>query len=269
MKSIIYLIAILAIAAGGWFSYGVMNDFAALKEKRVALYEQNTTSKTIAKKAKKEAAEMAAKRDKAKEALFAVGEDGNAVKSNYKLSKRQEATLKKKIARLVEKIKAAKQLEGGVDDGTDELGEGVSVEDIPKIIEKLEADLEATSKKLEETEALSAAAKKRIVSSKDQVKQIRERVVKRAAHISANRFQGRITAVNHDWGFAIVRVPSGMPINEASKLIIKRGDSYIGKLKVTSIERGRIITDVDYKSMKAGLVAQPGDTVILEKPLTN
>ena len=34
---------------------------------------------------------------------------------------------------------------------------------------------------------------------------------------------------------------------------------------INAIEGGRIVADVDYKSMSAGMVVQPGDSVVLAK----
>jgi hypothetical protein len=52
-------------------------------------------------------------------------------------------------------------------------------------------------------------------------------------------------------------------------LIVKRGADFIGKVNINAIEGKRIIADIDYRSMKPGMVVQAGDSVILAKPVTN
>ena len=54
-----------------------------------------------------------------------------------------------------------------------------------------------------------------------------------------------------------------------SQLMVKRGMSYIGNLSINAIEGRRVIADIDYRSMRSGMVVQPGDHVILIKPATN
>jgi len=64
-------------------------------------------------------------------------------------------------------------------------------------------------------------------------------------------------------------VPDNMPVDNTTKLIVKRGATLIGKLSINAIEGKRVIADIDYPSMTAGMVVQPGDAVILAKPVTN
>jgi len=40
-------------------------------------------------------------------------------------------------------------------------------------------------------------------------------------------------------------------------------------LKINSIEGSRVVADIDYRSLKSGMVVQPGDSVIPAKPATN
>ena len=268
MKAILYVIAIAAIGAGGWFSYDSMSKFKKLKADREDLDTENTNRKASIASTKKDAATMEASRDAAKTKRNDNDAALDTAKSNLRLSKREATTWKQKIATQDEKIQQVEDLIASIKKSFKELGP-VELDQIPGLVKKLEDDLKGANKKLEELQSLTDAADKRVASNNAQIKDLNDRLTKRAKRIAGNSAEGKITAINHDWGFAIVNVPSNMPVEETSKLMIKRGASFIGHLKINAIEGTRIVADVDYKSMSPGMVAQPGDTVVLAKPVTN
>jgi len=268
MKAILYVIAIAAIGAGGWFSYASMTKFTQLKADREELDKNNTNRKASIKTTKDDAADMEGERDKAKTKLADTEAELESAVSNVKLSKREAATWKSKIAEQDEKLEEVQALIAGIKKAFKELGD-IQLDQVPGLVKKLEDDLKEGNRKLEELQSLAGAADKRVVTNNAQIKGLSERITKRAKRIAGNSAEGKITAINHDWGFAIVNVPSNMPVNEASKLMIKRGATFIGNLRINAIEGTRIVADVDYKSMSPGMVAQPGDVVVLAKPVTN
>ena len=271
MKVIFYILAIVAIAAGGWFSYETMNKFTKLKGDRETLHEANENRKAAIRTKKKDAKAMEGQRDAAKKKLAETEANRDNTESNLKLAKREAATWQSKIDEQKEKIEGFAKTKAEIQKQFKEMFQDRNVElnEIPGLVKKLEDDLKKSNRKLEELQSLTEAADKRVASNNAQIKDLTERMVKRAERIRANALEGTITAVNHDWGFAVVRVPGKMPINEASKLIVKRGNTFVGRLKINAIEAGRIVTDIEYKSMTPGMVVQPGDAVVLAKPVTN
>ncbi|MBT8044303.1 MAG: hypothetical protein KJO79_05070 [Verrucomicrobiae bacterium] len=269
MKALLYVIAIAAIGAGGWFSYQTMEKFTKLKEDRLELDKNNENRKASIVDTKKEAKAMEAERDKAKAKLAETEADLENAESNVKLSKREAATWKSKIAEQDEKLDSVQKLITSIKKAFSELGPDVQLDQVPGLVKKLEDDLKEANRKLEELQSLTGAADKRVAANNAQIQELTDRITKRAKRIAGNSAEGTITAINHDWGFAIVNIPNNMPVNETSKLIIKRGASFIGNLKINAIEGARIVADVDYKSMTPGMVAQPGDVVVLAKPVTN
>ncbi|MBT8036327.1 MAG: hypothetical protein KJO21_02165 [Verrucomicrobiae bacterium] len=268
MKALLYVIAIAAIGAAGWFSYDTMNQFNQLKEERIELDTNNENRKATIKTTKAEAKQREAERNAAKELRDDTTADLEVKEKNLKLSKREAATWNSKIAEQQEELDGIKNVIQSIKDAFKELGD-VRLDQIPGLVKKLENDLKESNRKWEELQLLGDAADKRLTIKNQQLKDIRQRMAKRAANIKGNSAEGQITAINHDWGFAIVKVPSNMPVDETSKLMIKRGASFIGNLRINAIEGSRIVADVDYKSMVPGMVAQPGDSVVLAKPVTN
>jgi len=270
MKAILYLVAIVAIAAAGWFSYDSMSKFQNLQDARKQLDTENETRKANITKTKADAVSMEGERDTAKKLLAETEASRDNVKNNFQLAKKEAASWSSKIAEQKEQLDKIKNLTIQIKKTFEEqLGGDVELNQIPGLVKKLEDDLKKANKSLEELETNVKVAKSRVSSSETQIQDLNQRIAKRASRIKGNSAEGRITAVNHDWGFVTISVPSNMPVTSASKLIIKRGSTYIGNLKINAIEGGRIIADIDYKSMTPGMVTQPGDAVVLRKPATN
>lgn len=271
MKALLYVIAIVAIAAGGWFSYETMNKFTDLKKNRETLHEENENRKANIRTKKKEAKDMEGARDAAKKKLAETEASRDNTESNLKLAKREAATWQSKIDEQKEKIEGYARTKAAIQKQFKDQfnGRNIELSEIPELMKKLEEDLKKANRKLEELQSLTEAAGKRVAGNNSQIDELQTRMRKRAERIRANSLQGSITAVNHDWGFAVVSVPKKMPINDASQLIVKRGNTFVGRLKINAIEGSRIMTDVDYKSMTPGMVVQPGDAVVLAKPVTN
>jgi len=269
MKVLLYVVAIVAILAGGWFSYGTMQKFAKLQDDRIELDKQNKTRSAFIVKTKKEAKVMETERDAAKTAHAETMANLDTVEGNIKLSKREASGWESKIAAQDEQLKKNLELMMSIKDAFKELGGDIEISEVPALVKRLEDELKDKNRKLEELQALSEVANKRVEANNIVINDLSDRIEKRAKRIASNDAEGMITAVNHDWGFAIVSIPSNMIVDEGSKLLIKRGTGLIGKLDVNAIEGGRIVADVDYQSMTAGMVVQPGDTVMLAKPLAN
>lgn len=269
MKALLYVIAIAAIGAGAWFSYQTMETFTKLKSDREELAENNERRKVSIKKKEDEAVDMEAQQTAARKKRVQTEADLDTAKSNVSLAKREAATWKNKIAEQKEKLENNQNLIDEIKKAfKDELGDNVDLGQIPGLVKQLEDDVKKANKKLEELTTYREAAEKRVANNSSRIQELGKREAKRAANMRANALSGTVTAVNHDWGFALIRIPSGMPVTDVSELIVKRGNTYVGRLDVNAVEGTRIVTDVDYKSMSRGLVVQPGDSVILAKPVT-
>lgn len=268
MKAILYVIAIAAIGAGGWFSYETKSKFETRKADREELHDQNEKRKAYIAETKKKAKDMEGQRDKAKSRLAEAEEGLKTAESNVKLAKKEAAAWNTKLNGQREKLEEIQNLIAEIKKTFAKEGM-VDLDQVPAFVKKLEDDLKQANKKLEELQALTENAEGRVARNNQQIKDLNTRMAKRAARLKGNSAQGRITAVNHDWGFVTLQIPKDMPVSAESKLIVKRGNSYVGSLNINAIEGKRIIADIDYKEMKPGMVVQPGDSVVLAKPVTN
>ena len=268
MKVILYILVIVAVLAGSFFSYSAMKKFEHLKQTREELDADNVNRRAKIKTAKKEAKDMEGQLKRARSEYDDAEAGRDNAQANLKLSKKEAGTWKSKIAGQQEKLDENNDLIKQIEKAFEGLG-AVNLDQIPALVQKLEDDLKASKKKLEELNALSEAGRARVAANNEQIGDMDSRLAKRAARIQGNAAQGRVTAVNHDWGFVTIQVPSNMPIDSDSKLMIKRGMTYIGNLNINAVEGQRVVADIDYKSMTPGMVVQPGDHVILAKPVTH
>ena len=271
MKAILYIVAIVAIAAGGWFSYDSKTKFTDLKKSREALHTENENRKALIRTKKKEAKDMEGQLQAAKEKRVNTEAELDNKKSSLSLAKGEAASWQSKIDEQQEQLDGYAKTKKEIQDKFKEQlgGRKVAMVEIPGLVKKLEDDLRTADRKLEELQSLTDAAGKRVASNNAAISDLDARMIKRAERIRANALQGVITAVNHDWGFAVVSVPKKMPIDDTSQLIVMRGNSFVGRLKINAIEAGSVVVDVLYKTMTPGMVVQPGDAVVLEKPITN
>lgn len=269
MKNILYIVAIVASLAGAWFSYDFKSEFETLRTQREELDGKNENRKASIKALRKEYKQIIPRIKLVKTMLSDANAGVDNAKSKLNLTKEEVSQWKGKIAATQVKLDESEKYIQKVKAMFSESEGDVSIEEIPALVQKLEDDVKEINKKLEEMQTLVEAANSRVVSDDELIKDLETRLSKRAANIRGNASRGRITAVNHDWGFVTVEVPGSMKIAPSTKLMVMRGGSYIGNLKINSIEGRRVVADIDYRSMKSGMVVQSGDFVIRVKPATN
>ena len=74
--------------------------------------------------------------------------------------------------------------------------------------------------------------------------------------------EGEVMAVNQGWNFVVISIGDRQGATANSELIIKRGDSMIGKVRITSVEPSTSIADILPDSVSKGQRVMPGDRVI-------
>jgi len=269
MKVVLYLVAILIILTGSWFSFSTMSKFNSLQDERKELEGQNLTRNAYIIKTKKEAKDMEAERDQVKEALVEAQAELDNVEAKIKLGKRESSNWSSKIAEQDRKLKQTQEVIANIKKAFEELGGDIELTQVPALVEQLENDVKKANRDFEEQQIIAESVEKKLSSNQQQIAELNDRIQKRKLRIAGNKAEGRITAADHNWGFAVINVPDNMPVDETTKLIVKRGAHFIGKVSINAIEGKRIIADIDYRSMKPGMVVQAGDAGVLAKPLAN
>lgn len=76
---------------------------------------------------------------------------------------------------------------------------------------------------------------------------------------------GTVSVVNHEYGFAVVNLGRNHGVSEDTRLIVKRGPQFIGRLNIVRIEATRTFADLD---LRTGAQVMAGDDVIFESAAT-
>jgi hypothetical protein len=142
---------------------------------------------------------------------------------------------------------------------------GVTLDELPARIEEMKQELADAQKKEKELTLTVAAMTKRVEKNETTIDTFSQRQAERGRGIALNGTEGTITAVNQDWGFAVINIGKNQGVSADSELIVKRGADVVGKLNIVSIEPRLTVADIRMDTLKKGARILPGDRVIFEK----
>jgi len=77
-----------------------------------------------------------------------------------------------------------------------------------------------------------------------------------------NGLEGEVLAVNAGWNFVVLSIGDRQGAVTNAEMILKRGGSEIGKVRITSVEPSTSVADIVPGSLARGVRVQPGDRVI-------
>ncbi len=146
----------------------------------------------------------------------------------------------------------------------DKLGEFGTPEELQAKIDGLKKETEDQAKQLEVAEKELQVTNAVVADNEKTIGRFREQQTQRDKTITLGTREGLITAVNPDWAFVVVNMGKSQGVNTDSRLLVKRGSSLVGKLKIIQIENNLTIADIDAKSIKEANGIQPGDQVIFD-----
>jgi cell shape-determining protein MreC len=68
--------------------------------------------------------------------------------------------------------------------------------------------------------------------------------------------------VDRNWNFVVLDLGNRNGINNNATMIVQRGGSMVGRVRITSVEPSQSVADIIPNSVPAGVTVQPGDTVV-------
>jgi hypothetical protein len=74
--------------------------------------------------------------------------------------------------------------------------------------------------------------------------------------------RGTVLAVNQAYNFVVLNLGGRQGVEPNSEMLVLRGGSFIGKIRISSVEPATAIGDIITSSLARGVQVQPGDTVI-------
>jgi hypothetical protein len=85
---------------------------------------------------------------------------------------------------------------------------------------------------------------------------------KRRAASTRPGVRGTVLAVNHAYNFVVLNLGGRQGVEANTEMIVLRGGTPIGRIRVSSVEPATAIGDIITSSLPRGVQVQPGDTVI-------
>ncbi len=127
----------------------------------------------------------------------------------------------------------------------------------------LETQLEDTRRQLD-----TAEREKQLLSEKIQRTEVRgaEAPRQRVARAPKPGVRGTVLAVNQAYNFVVLNLGGRQGVEANTEMLVMRGGTLIGKIRVSSVEPATAIGDILTNSLARGVQVQPGDIVIYAGP---
>jgi outer membrane murein-binding lipoprotein Lpp len=204
---------------------------------------------------KAEAAEKATQDElaKANAALDSTKSQLATVQASLDTANTQIATDKSTIDDLNKKIAAMPTTTG-----TSSVAVMITQEQFDKVTNQLK-DAQAQVAELDQVKNTLTSKVKDAESRADDLE---KEVDRYKNHIVKNGLEGEVLAVNQGWSFVVLSIGDRQGAVTNAELILKRGDSQIGKVRITSVEPSTSVADIIPGSLARGVRVQPGDRVI-------
>lgn len=253
MAKILLIVAIVVSAATAVL--GFMNQ-SSFKETKQALEETEGSLKTaktsLADTTKKltdaetQLTTLEADKEQLSSEITAANEAATKAKADATAAASQVAEQKNQIEDLNAEVERLNGLVANAGPG----------QPVPQQDDGRTAELEAMVAKLEQ-DLTAAKAEKEVYVQKE---------TERKKTIMKQGLEGQVLAVNPAWNFVVLSIGDRQGVVNNAELLLKRGNEFLGKVRVTSVEPSTSIADIVANSLPAGVSVQPGDSVIYQAP---
>jgi hypothetical protein len=143
----------------------------------------------------------------------------------------------------------------------DEKQPGTANPGAPSALE-LQAQLDDARQQLDNAEREKSLLSEKIQAVREKSSQLEDE--KKRPAIARNKVgvRGTILAVNQAYNFVVLNLGGRNGVEPHSEMLIVRDGTYIGKIRISSVEPATAIGDIIGSSLARGVQVQPGDIVI-------
>lgn len=131
---------------------------------------------------------------------------------------------------------------------------------------ELQAQLDEARRLLDAAEREKAFLSDRLNNTQSRSTQLQQEVGQRRAERGENSarlgIRGTILAVNQVYNFVVLNLGGRQGVESNSEMLVLRGGTLIGKIRISSVEPSTAIGDIVTSSLARGVQVQPGDIVI-------
>jgi hypothetical protein len=131
----------------------------------------------------------------------------------------------------------------------------------PSVVE-LQAQLDDARQQLDSGEREKSLLSEKLQSVRERSSQLEDERKRRAVGRGKVGVRGTILAVNQAYNFVVLNLGGRNGVEPHSEMLIVRDGSFIGKIRISSVEPATAIGDIMTGTLARGVQVQPGDTVI-------
>lgn len=130
-------------------------------------------------------------------------------------------------------------------------------------ITDLQAQLEEARKQLDAAEREKVLLSDKMKGTTEKSTQLETERKYRPAPSSNNPgIRGTVLAVNQAYNFVVLSLGARQGVEANSEMLVLRGGSFIGKIRISSVEPATAIGDIISSTLARGVQVQPGDIVV-------
>ena len=249
-KIFLYAAAVFLLLSAG-LSYVNKNKLAD-KQNLLANAQTETNA------ARGDAAKAKADQKKAETARSEAESKANDLQNQLTTAASEATTLKGQVDTATANV-AAKQQE------IDTLNQRLAAATPPPAMTpapEITAALDKANHQLAELQVIKDGLEGQLKSARDAQQAAQRNLAIREGQEALNGLQGRVLAVDRNWNFVVLNLGGRSGVNTNAQMIVRRGGSMVGRVRITSVEPAQSIADIVPNSVPAGVSVQAGDTVV-------
>jgi hypothetical protein len=127
---------------------------------------------------------------------------------------------------------------------------------------ELQAQLEEARKQLEAAEKEKILLADKMKITQERSSQLEIAATHRQATVNRPGIRGSVLAVNQAYNFVVLSLGGKQGVEPNSEMLVLRGGSFIGKIRISSVEPATAIGDIITSSLARGVQVQTGDIVV-------
>ena len=132
-----------------------------------------------------------------------------------------------------------------------------------ELVVELQAQLKDTKKQLDAAEREKILLSDKIKQTQEKSTQLEtERKPRPAPGANNPGIRGTVLAVNQAYNFVVLSLGARQGVEANTEMLVLRGGSFIGKIRISSVEPSTAIGDIITSTLARGVQVQPGDTVV-------
>ena len=130
-------------------------------------------------------------------------------------------------------------------------------------VAELQAQLDDAKKQLDAAEREKVLLSDKMKVTQEKSTQLETEKKHRPAPGANNPgIRGTVLAVNQAYNFVVLSLGARQGVEANSEMLVLRGGSFIGKIRISSVEPATAIGDIITSTLARGVQVQPGDTVV-------